>query len=408
MKRAWSVALLVVMGMAACGDAERDASVERSGVPSDMSVDASTVVSSTSTAPSVEELFALTERTLRSGGVYHLSGSFVGDGVVNLDHRVDVWADATRDAVRIESMSDQQARPSVAITVDGVHWIAPLPRRGLTTSLAVPTRPWSCAGAGHAASVVLGCPTPDVLVAMSVETATHEGRPAWVLVTTGESNGSDSRSKFMRRLIVDPASGLPLAMSETGEQLLDRVVPISAEAVYSGEFLDSDTLRPDLFDLAALGWGTHPQIELSTDVPVYWLGPWFDPGEGLTPLLLSSVAPGGDSGPGYEGMLTYAMNTPDRSGPGVIVIQLWTRAKFEASGFRREPCLDEPPFAVAVGVATFQCSDADDPSVLVDADDDSVLVISAPLFMDAGTPSNPFRNRDAMTLVVQGLRLRVR
>jgi hypothetical protein len=63
-----------------------------------------------------------------------------------------------------------------------------------------------------------------------------------VLTTTGERSTSDSSERYTRQLFLDPTSGLPVAMSETGRLDDGSTTPTATEARYQTQFVDPSTL----------------------------------------------------------------------------------------------------------------------------------------------------------------------
>lgn len=166
-------------------------------------------------------------------------------------------------------------------------------------------------------------PLPELLETRIEPGQEYEGRPAFAIVFEWET-ADDAATTF--RLYVDRDSSLPIArVIEWRQQGALRGEMVS---VYDHEFVPADTLPPDLFDPRSIGYGAEDEDalleEIARDVPVYWLGSEFEPGNGLEPLVLDRILVDGELG--MSGWLIYS--TP-RGVPGINVL-LWRPADWEA------------------------------------------------------------------------------
>ena len=364
-----------------------------------------------SSVDTVERAYALAQRSLSEAGIYHGTLETTGDlgptaARLTMELHVDARHDLVRQTVSRPRMGDVPAQQSTTIVADGVRWIE-----------GRPLSSWKCPGGGSAAvGAVLGCPDPSESSTSRVEQGTRDGRPAIVLVTTGMRSGSDSSTQFTTRTYLDPSSGLPLAREEEGVTDSGKIERFSMLTRFRHEFLPAGTLPANFFDAASLGWRDDPEGELPVGVPVYWLGPRFDPGAGLPPIVMAGAAPGG--GPGYAAILEYADET-DRHGPPLVTLQLWSRAAWDAA--RADEvfgvCPGREPITLPQGEGRFVCPAAppgttpagpNGPLGALVRFPDAVVVVSAPeTFSPAtGGSTSPYRTDEAMGRVLAGLRVR--
>jgi hypothetical protein len=125
----------------------------------------------------VPDVYQRLERAVtRPGRVYHQTESASRVGIPHPHQTIESWVDAANDMAR------EQTRPpgSAELIVDDRQYVAI--RTVSVDAGAVP----SCYGTSPALALILSCPAqvPALRALQHVETATLEGHPAVVLVTT--------------------------------------------------------------------------------------------------------------------------------------------------------------------------------------------------------------------------------
>src|SRR3990170_7549062 len=239
---------------------------------------------------SVAELYRTVERELhKHDGVYQATVEVTSDfGLFSSSGTITRWADVRADASREESNMTPPGSSAMVTTRDGRYWRDVSGR--ITTS---PARFWTCNGVGIAASAVLGCPGPTERSTAEVREATHDGQPVIVLVTTGTISGSDQTYTFTRRLYLDPATYLPIALEGDGHIDFGTLMPAKERYRFQHRFVSSGAVLKDLFDPASIGYAptdsAHALDRPSTDMRVYWLGSDFAAAAGLPALVLSKI-----------------------------------------------------------------------------------------------------------------------
>jgi hypothetical protein len=314
---------VVVVALSGCGSGT--ASESRPGGGSVSGAD------STAGAPSVENVVATAQRSLRAGGVLHETVTLTQDaGSYSFTTSRDLWLDGTGDAFREASTftphgQQQPTERDRRLAANGVLWF-----NGKANSHAV-----TCYGGGVAVSALLGCPAPfDDGNTISVRSGSWHGTPALVLLFHRTSGGEDETETVDGREFLDAKTGLPLAQDETGRITGDGDFALYRTTTFTGRFVDATTVAPDFFDPPTLGCHTpDPVKDLPTHVPVYWLGRTFHPAvAGLPVLRLSGVenAPATGGGPGYAAILSYSP-ADDPVAPPDLTIQVWTQDALDAS-----------------------------------------------------------------------------
>jgi hypothetical protein len=381
---------------------------------------------------SVADLYHAVERELRQhDGVYQATVEVASDfGLFSSSGTVTRWADVRADASREESNMTPPGSSVMITTRDGRYWRDVSGR--ITTS---PAGLWSCNGVGIAASAVLGCPGPTERSTAEVREATHAGQPVIVLVTTGTISGSDETYTFTRRLYLDRATYLPIALEGDGQFDFGRLMPAKERYRFQHRFVSMEAVAKDLFDPASIGYApTDPARALDrplTDMRVYWLGNEFGAASGLPALVLSKIdVP--DHGPGYRYLLYYAPRD-DRHAPPIASLQLWPRPAWDAvlraarfGNVWDDPCWTREELSVPGGTATVFSGFAGEarigaaagsgspcPSRSYDAFlahvylGDSVVMVSAPSMSGVrGLIKSPYDSRDGIEALVRGLRER--
>jgi hypothetical protein len=316
---------LVVLALSGCGSGTAGPSAL--GTPSGKV----SVADSIAGAPSVEDVIATAQRSLRDGGVLHEKVTVTQDaGDFSYTTSRNVWLDGAGDAFREartfaphgRGLSTQQDR---LLAVDGVLW-----SNGMMLTHAA-----TCYGGGVAVSALLGCPSPtDDASTISARHGSWHGIPALVLLFHRTSGGEDTTETVDGREFLDAKTALPLAQEETGRITGEGDFTLHRTTTFAGSFVDSSSVAADFFDPASLGWQTaDPEKDLPTDVPVYWLGRTFHPGVGGLPVLrLSGVEnhPEAGGGPGYAAILNYSPADDPVAAPA-LTIQVWTQEALDAS-----------------------------------------------------------------------------
>ncbi len=287
--------------------------------------------------PMIEDVYAGLAATLEDrDGILYSTQTMTGGaaGLVNLRVTFQTWVDAREPVARLEfegeytSMEEGKtlSGTSHVIIRDGSEYSTSEGEVGQDEPRAVEAE--GCYGQPEAIAVVIGCPGPTETSTTSVEWGTQDGQPVLVLVTAGETRGSDEVTSFLRRVYVDPDTFLPLFSEEegvfdTGDGVLEFIV-----FEYEHEFVKRSALPEDFFELTAIGY-TAPdydaQIDEYFDTPVYWLGEAFAPGGSLPTLTLSGVQDDYSSPanfPNYDGFIYYAQ-ADNQHGPPVLALEIW-------------------------------------------------------------------------------------
>ena len=383
-------------------------------------------------ALTVAELYRAVERELRQhDGVYQATVEAASDfGLFASRGTITRWADVRADASREESNMTPWGSSVMITTRDGRYW------RDVSGRITIsPARTWTCNGVGIAASAVLGCPGPTERSTAEVRDATHGGQPVIVLVTTGTISGSDETYAFTRRLYLDPATYLPIALEGDGQMDFGTLMPAKERYRFQHRFVSSGAVAKDLFDPASIGYApTDPAHVLdrpSTDMHVYWLGSEVAAASGLPALVLSKIdVP--EHGPGYRYLLYYAPRD-DRHAPPVASLQLWPRPAWDAvlRGARfgnvwDDPCWTREELSLPNGTATVFSGFAGEVRVGATAGSgspcpprpydaflahvylgDSVVMVNAPGVSGVhGMTRSPYDTRDGIEALVRGLRQR--
>ena len=346
-RRRWCP-VLALLTLAACGASDHPGSgagatqppATRSPpapatAPAGSSVSVVAAPTSTIPAPTLEEIVALAEQSLLRGGVYHATTTVSRKaGAYSYDASIELWADA------VSTMPFVSIPPSPASTRSRPSSSSPTAPAGAMASRSPDGR--AQAGARRRRSCwvarVRTRPRPQ-----PSRTGTHDGHASLVLTTTGERFTSDSSETYTRQLFLQPTSGLPVGMSETGTLDDGSIAATTTEARLSNPIRRPEHGAPAHFDPATLGWSLpDPEAALPTDVPVYWLGRQYEPGSGLPPLVFAAVQPP------TGGPISYAAHPAlrdcDRSlrsaaahNPSVVPHRVRTRRNPPRPMFRRTP-----------------------------------------------------------------------
>ncbi|TAK57535.1 MAG: hypothetical protein EPO22_12060 [Dehalococcoidia bacterium] len=325
------------------------------------------------------------------------------------DYADQVWIDAANGVARVETKARTESDSTDRVTrtivrSDGTFHVDSDGNSRDVESL-------TCRGSDSALlAQLMRCGNYLEKSTTTVQSATADGRPAIVLVTTGELPSEDWSAPFEHRLSVDPALYLPVGaeLSETlsgGNSKFD----MQLKQRYDIDFVDRSSLADDFFELSSIGYAEKdPAANLRADVDgmrVYWLGLEFDPGTGGAPLvLLRTSTPGGQFPPGYRSTVTYELKGGRRNYPVISLqefpIEAWEELKpdsaghiWNAAGVTREDVTIPGGRAVLFRVrASYERYIA---HVYFDT---TVILIG-----DADQPS-PYANREAMLALIKGLR----
>jgi hypothetical protein len=314
---------VVLMVLSACGSGSSPGGSALGSPSGDASV-----ADSAAGAPSVESVVAMAQRSLQAGGVLHQRVTVTQDaGDRSFTTTRDLWLDGTADALRETSTFTPEGaglfpQRDVLLAVDGVLW----------SNGKMLAHPPTCYGGGVAVSALVGCPSPTADDStISVRRGTWHGRPALVLLFHRVGGGEDTTETVDGREFLDAKTAIPLAQEEAGRITGDGDFALRRMTTFAGSFVDDSAVAAEFFDPASLGWhAPDPEKDLPTDVPVYWLGRTFDPGDGLPALRFAEVEPANTEGPGYAAILEYSP-ADDPVAPPALTIQVWTQAALDAS-----------------------------------------------------------------------------
>jgi hypothetical protein len=208
----------------------------------------------------------------------------------------EAWLDVSNDAARDQTTTTYRS-PSVSTTRQtGVIY-----RRGASYAVGEDRRPVKAPNEGCPGSAkrVLALFARCPVARDKVDTHTEAGRrfdgaEALALITTGKLSGVDSVVEVHNALFIDPFTYLPLAYESEGT---DRYAlggyerKFHTTTRYRITFVSRDSLPPDFFDPASIGYTeADPEQALAAvqqKFPVFWLGLEY-PGAGSLPALALS------------------------------------------------------------------------------------------------------------------------
>ena len=278
---------------------------------------------------SVEQLYQHVDTSLlEQESVYHVFIDFQSDARdYRLEGTVERWVDARQAVAREERrfvvhLSSGEQRPvegRVIYTENGTY----NDDEGQVSEGPPP----DCGGASVAISVVLGCTGFLTEVTNRTEIGSFEGNRAIVFVREGLSVGSDETTASTQRLYLDPRTFLPFGAEGVGTS------PTQGEATSRNNFevdwIPRDSLSPDFFDPAAVGFDREAAIRNATDLQVYWLGRRFE-APGVEPLVLKATHAAPGRGRPYRYHLTYVRES-DPHNPPFLTLMVFFRDVWEAS-----------------------------------------------------------------------------
>jgi hypothetical protein len=389
----------------------------------------------------VEEVYERVEETLRAqGGIFYVKLVIEQDaGEYSYDAVTERWVDVRHNVVREESegwsrVDENWGGNTTTLVVEGTMYT-----REYTAEISAGTAS-SCYGASHSVSALLGCPSPTETSQTTVEHGSYGDTATIILLTHGESHGSDSNVVFTSRLYLDADSLLPLAHELDGEIDYGPTAKMTYRAIYTHEFLAPESLPDGFFEPGSIGYtGTHltSQIEnAADDIAVYWLGLEFDPGGEFPELVLDKVEVALWDDSNYGLSLQYR-GVDDPYDWTLAVFYVWQRDVWDeemasVQDARRQnlPCHSEQEIMLADGQAAIlmgswpEESEWSDEAVGplatevncsgVDPDDfsavasiaDTVLEVQAPdLIIGNGFVESPYNSREGIEAIVRGLTL---
>ena len=383
----------LILWMAACGGASEE------GAGQEQYQDALTV----------EQVYGqVAEALTRPGEIYHaVIEAEANLGETSQDGTEEYWVDAGRDLARLERSSLEEEDTSIASA--GAVYFGGSPVRERLSS----KRPADlCHGANSAVSLLLQCKGEDEK-ASSVEFGRYRDQDALVIKSDVVTEGEDQTIRFTQRLYVDRNTFLPLAVEIEGTYETDVVESLYALGQYRGDFVSLDSLSPDFFDPASIGYveidPLQPLDRPDLGVTVYWLGERFSPGGDLPELEVAWVevpscsvggvktGPGSlTCGPGYKLILYYRL-VGDEFGPPMLGIQEWTAADWEAAqlqgDFSRVRIVSFPETVAFVDAPeTYACGEQPCRGTYGCGEE--------------ACPDNPFDNPAALEIVAAALRVR--
>ena len=281
---------------------------------------------------------------LRSAGQFEAGPySVYGEG--------DIWIDLERNQGRVESRSipnseelrqaaeeeGRELRELRSVTIfrsDGQYTAERAPEN----QAAKRRQPPGCHGPDRTVlALILPCEGPTEKLEMTVErNVAYRGSNAIAYVTRGTSRGSDETYDTTGRVFLDRDTFLPLGSTSEGTLDAGVVYPISYDAPFQYEFVPLDSLPPDFFDPASIGYvEKDPEEPLETQdfgVTVYWLGRGFEGGDGLPALALKSVFAGSslDGRPFRPAAEIFYRAADDEFGWGMVDLEIYKPKDWEA------------------------------------------------------------------------------
>ena len=276
----------------------------------------------------------LAEAVARPGMVFYTVAQVEGRYLEGtLSGEMQIWLDVERDLgrqeLRGEFPADVAPYEETTIVAGGASYRHTADRP--TEAGAAPP----CPGTNSAAlSLLLGWwPCWEDFPAQVMTGVSYGGRPAVRVVTEGTSWGEDEFT-FETTIHLDEASFLPLATSVHWADSGERGQSFEFTMLFDNEFVPTDSLPPDFFDPAFMGYvyrdPAEPLHDLDPSLTVYWLGKEFPADGGLPGLALSSVyIPEQGSGPGYEAILDYRL-ADEPFGPASVTLQEWRLEEWQA------------------------------------------------------------------------------
>lgn len=345
----------------------------------------------------------------------------------------EAWLDVSNDAARDQTIKTYRS-PSVSTTRQtGVIY-----GRGASYVVGEDGRAFKGPNAGcpGAAKRVLTLFAQCPVAPGNVDTHTEadrrfDGEEALALVTTGKLSGIDSVVEVHNVLFVDPLTYLPLAYESKGTDryaLGGHEQQFHTTTRYRVDFVSRDSLPPDFFDPASIGYTEADPEEALAAVeqkfPVFWLGREY-PGAGSLPALglsgVRTVEPGqAEIGP--ELQLAYS-ELNDQFAELVTVSEVSAAYfRFElATGaggapWRRDPCASRTELAVPGVHATvyawhvgeeWHCAASPPNGLALDLDFGDTFVTVLPSVARAlNGQANPYASPGALGTLARAIRRR--
>ncbi|HXG36086.1 MAG TPA: hypothetical protein VNL15_03875 [Dehalococcoidia bacterium] len=393
---------------------------------------------------SVEEVLArVTSAISRPGQIFHVRGEIKRDaGPYPYRGTIDIWVDAGHDKARwkMEITNGDKSIIQEQIIAGGARYV----QVSFSDYPAIKGRAATCPGGNSAVSALLNC---EQMKDPRMEQGRFEGKTVVLLVGDVRTSGSDETFTFVRRIYLDAASFLPLAVEEEGTVDYGEIAPLHSLRRYRGEFLEADALPPDFFDPASIGYverdPEQPLRGAGGATPVYWLGRDFSGGSGLPALTLERVdsaraprpggpPPGARIGPGYEYILHYRL-ADDEFGPPVLSLQEWPNSAWKAfldqsrgGNWWDNPCVQRKDLSLAESTATIfpgardtRVPEGERPSIVCSPQPPNLFLAhvylpetvvfvtaSSACDPDSGCKESPYNSEQAMDLVARALKRR--
>jgi DNA-binding CsgD family transcriptional regulator len=289
------------------------------------------------------------------GYVLHLrsAGDFEA-GPYSAYLELDFWLDLERNQGRIESRSRfnseaaRQAAEEEGEELPELREVTIVRNDGHYTGESGPEvpatkqRPPTCLGPEQLAlSLLLLCGEITDLDDLEIgveQDVSYQGRSAFAFVATGTRSTSDETYETTSRVYLNRDTFLPLGLAIQGTLDTGDVYLVDYDVAYQAQFVPLDSLPPDFFDPASIGYvEVDPEERLETQnlgVTAYWLGREFEGGDGLPALALQSVTIAGDMDlaerPISPSVRIFYRAADDEFGLGMVVLEIYKPESWEA------------------------------------------------------------------------------
>ena len=203
---------------------------------------------------SAKEVYVRLEQAMtRPGQVFHTTIQISQEaGLLSYQGRFELWAVPLQGQVRqVSELTFKAGETSRQETVlaDGMVYGPPV--QGIATPKH---RALQCPEASVLASTAIACWRFDQAGETSVEAVQYEGVTAVLLATKVVWSGSDETFNVARRLYLDAATFLPIALHFDGTVDYGEVSQLRGRWTYVNDFLPLDSLPDDFFDPASIGY----------------------------------------------------------------------------------------------------------------------------------------------------------
>ena len=334
-----------------------------------------------------------------------------------IDSRVIFNSEAARQAAEEEGEELPEFREVTIVRGDGEY----TGERGPEVP-ARKQRPPDCHGPDRTAlALILPCEGPTEELEVTVErNVAYQGRNAIAYVATGTSRGSDETYHTTARAYLDRDTLLPLGVTVDGTLDIGDVYPVYSDLAYQAQFVPLDSLPPDFFDPASIGYvEVDPEEPLETQdfgVTVYWLGRGFEGGDSLPALALLHVTtvPSSPFSPTVEILYRRA---DDEFGSGIVVLEVYKPEIWEARPISsRTRCVQTRDLALSGRQATIysgydelriasgaSCPPPDKFTAVVFIDNTVVEIRAPTVVTGSQTFQSPYNSQAAMELLIRSL-----